>query len=87
MKLIFNENSYFCRDLHSSELRGQFVLREVRSDRDGEILHAQVLREVLLPILHRGRPATPLRPSPGQFEEEAQVHHEEPRLRTLGCFR
>ena len=69
------------RNLHSPELPGQLVLREVRPDRGSEILHAQILREVLLSIVHRGWPTSFERTSSERVEKEAKVHPEDPRLR------
>lgn len=72
----------FLRHLHSSALPGQHVLRQLQADRDGEILHAQVLREILLPIVHGGRPAAGEGAPYRQHEKKKEIHPANAHLRT-----
>lgn len=58
------------RHLHSSSLPGQHVLCQLRTYRGGQVLHAQVLRQVLLSIVHRGRPVAGERTPYRQLEKK-----------------
>lgn len=69
------------RYLHTSSLPRQHVLCQVRTHRGGQVLHARVLREVLLPIVHGGRPVAGERAPPRQHEEKKKVYPAYARLR------
>lgn len=58
------------RRFHPSSLSGQHVLRQLRTYCGGQVLHAQVLRKILLSIVHRGRAAAGERTPSRQLEEK-----------------
>lgn len=55
----------FSRSLRKSDLYGQLVLRRLPSGGERKVLHPQVLRQVLLQVVHAGGPTAVCRPTLG----------------------